>query len=222
MDTTKVKFLYQRTFRRQGLYAFLTRLAPDASILDVGCGNDSSFNIKSCHPGFIYTGIDIGDYNQTKPRLADNYLLTTPEDFAGTIAGLPASFDAVVSSHNLEHCNDRDKTLKAMLKAIKPGGRLYLSFPCEASVGFPNRKRTLNYFDDQTHKGTPPKFDDVLRDIRDSGFEIERSIKRYRPTALRVIGLLQEPIARSRNDIMQGTWALYGFESIIWARKRAD
>lgn len=220
MDTKKVKFLYQRTFRRQGLYAFLARLAPDASILDVGCGNDSSYNIKSCHPRFNYTGIDIGDYNQTKPRLADNYLLTTPESFAETIAGLPVSFDAVVSSHNLEHCNDRNETLKAMLKVIKPGGKLYLAFPCEASVSFPHRNRTLNYFDDHTHQGTPPKFDEVLQQICDSGFEIERGIKRYRPAALRAIGLLQEPIARARNDIMQGTWALYGFESIIWARKR--
>ncbi len=220
MDAKIVNFFYQRTFRRQGLYAFLAKLAPDASILDVGCGNDSSYNIKISHPKFIYTGVDIGDYNQTKPRLADNYLLTTPENFAETIACLPASFDAVVSSHNLEHCNDRDKTLQAMLKVVKPNGRLYLSFPCEASVNFPHRKRTLNYFDDPTHKGAPPKFDDVLRRICDSGFEIERGIKRYRPAALRVIGLLQEPIARARKDIMQGTWALYGFESIIWARKR--
>jgi SAM-dependent methyltransferase len=215
----KIKLLYQQIFRRKGLYAFLGQIAPNASILDVGCGNDSSYNIKSCFPNFRYTGIDIGDYNQTKPRLADNYFITTAEDFAETISRLPVHFDAIISSHNLEHCNNREKTLHAMLKIIKPGGRLYLSFPCEESVGFPHRRRTLNYFDDKTHKGLPPNFDDVISSIRDQGFEIEQSIRRYRPPVLSLIGLLQEPFACARNDILQGTWALYGFESIIWARR---
>ncbi len=216
---TKTKLLYQRIFRRRGLYAFLTTLDPESAIMDVGCGNDSSHNIKSSFPSFNYTGIDIGSYNQTKPLLADSYVLTTPENFPIEIAKFTDHFDAVISSHNLEHCNSRASTLSAMLKAVKKGGKLYLSFPCEASVNFPHRKRTLNYFDDDTHKFSPPDFDGILSTLRDQGFLIEYSFRRYQPAGLWLIGLIQEPIARFRNTILQGTWAYYGFESIIWAKK---
>jgi len=216
----KLKFFYERVFRRKGLYAFLARLSPTSSVLDVGCGNDSSYNIKRCYPYFTYTGIDIEDYKQTKPMLADNYVLTTPENFADAIAGLSSAFDAVVSSHNLEHCNDRERTLLAMLKVLRPGGRLYLSFPCTESVFFPRRKGTLNYFDDNTHRGLPPNYDNVLQTIREKDLEIEHCIRRYRPAALFLIGVLQEPFAYVFGNILQGTWSLYGFESIIWARKK--
>ena len=216
----KIKFLYQIIFRRKALYSFLNQLPQEITILDVGCGNDSSYNIKTCFPTFKYTGIDIGEYNQTKPRLADNYILTTPEAFASTIRNIPQQFDAVISSHNLEHCNNREETLEAILNVVKPNGGLYLSFPCEASVTFPHRKRTLNYYDDDTHKDAPPAFYEVLQTIKDRGFEIRYSTKRYRPFFLTLLGLLQEPIVWLRNEPLQGTWALYGFESIIWARKR--
>ncbi|MEM3334256.1 MAG: methyltransferase domain-containing protein [Thermoplasmata archaeon] len=45
------------------------------------------------------------------------------------IVELNQEYDAVISAHNLEHCNDRYGTLEAMLKVIKVGGKLYLSFP---------------------------------------------------------------------------------------------
>jgi SAM-dependent methyltransferase len=216
---TKLKYLYLRMFRRKALYAFLGTLRANAAIMDVGCGNDSSYNIKTIFPGFTYTGIDVGDYNETKPRLADHYLVVAPDKFAETIGNFPGRFDAVISSHNLEHCDERQETLDKMLEAIKPGGRLYLSFPSEASVRFPSRRRTLNYYDDPTHKDVPPHFQDVLETLRKRGFDIEQAFPRYRPAALWLLGLIQEPLARMRNDILQGTWAFYGFESIIWARK---
>jgi SAM-dependent methyltransferase len=215
----KIKYFYLRTFRRKALYAFLASLPADASVMDVGCGNDSSYNIKTIFPRFTYTGIDVGDYNETKPRLADHYIVVPPVEFADAIGNFKGSFDAVVSSHNLEHCDEREKTLHNMLDAVKFGGRLYLSFPTEASIDFPHRKRTLNYYDDDTHKDVPPRFADVLRIMGEHGFTVEQALPRYRPAVLWLLGLLQEPIARRRNDILQGTWAFYGFESIIWARK---
>ena len=94
-----------------------------------------------------------------------------------------------------------------------------MSFPCEESVHFPSRKLTLNYFDDTTHTGNPPVFDDVLNTLERNGFYLLYSTRSYQPLALSVLGFLQEPLSRAINNNMQGTWAYYGFESIIWATK---
>ena len=88
--------------RPRGKHAFLRQLPAHARILDVGCGNNSPFVVKTILPLCHYTGVDIGDHNQTKPNVADEYLLTSPEDFARRISLFVACFDAVISAHNLE------------------------------------------------------------------------------------------------------------------------
>jgi SAM-dependent methyltransferase len=207
------------SLRRRGKVSFLCGLAPNAKILDVGCGNDSPYKFKRVLPNCNYTGIDIGDYHQTKPNLADSYIIARPEDFAGEIAKLSNNFDAVISSHNLEHCSDRAGTLAAMLQSVKPGGVIYLSFPCENSVNFPRRQGTLNYFDDLTHTDTPPNFNDVVSKLINSGFEVKFARKQYRPGVLWLFGIIVEPIAARKRKVLKGTWEYYGFESVIWARK---
>jgi SAM-dependent methyltransferase len=215
----RVKYLYNRFFRSRGLDSFLSSLPKGSSILDVGCGNNSPYIIKNTFPSFHYTGIDIGDYNQSKPILADNYIVTSSSNFASEIEGLAGNFDAVISSHNIEHCDDRWRTLTAMIHALKPGGMLYISFPCEKSIYFPRRKRTLNYFDDITHKGEPPSYSTIMNSMAAEDLSIIFSTSQYKPLLLRLLGFVQEPIAKYNNTILQGTWSYYGFESIIWARK---
>ena len=124
-----------------------------------------------------------------------------------------------MSSHNLEHCNDRNATLRAMLAALKPGGLIFMLFPCESSTRFPKRKGCLNYYDDETHKYAPPAFDHVIGELNNQGFEILFAAHQYRPLILRLIGLYLEPLSRQRQQILTGTWEFYGFESVIWARK---
>jgi SAM-dependent methyltransferase len=202
--------------------AFLHTLKRDGRILDVGCGNDSPRLVKQILPSCHYTGIDVGDYNQTGPNPADEYILTSPENFAEQIFRLGICFDAVISAHNIEHCDDREKTFRAMLQALRPGGRIFLAFPCERSASFPRRKGCLNYFDDATHKGPPPDFDGLIHALELDRFDIEFAARRYRPLPLRLIGFFNEPRSRSRSEVLRGTWAYYGFESIIWARKQVD
>jgi enterobacteria phage integrase len=54
-----------------------------------------------------------------------------------------------------------------------------------------------------------------------SGCRVEFQAKRYRPFPLWLKGLLMEPVSAARREVIPGgsTWALYGFESVIWARK---
>jgi SAM-dependent methyltransferase len=198
-----------------GKVHFLSRLKGDAAVLDVGCGNNSPFQIKTILPNSVYTGIDIGDYNQTKPNKADHYILTSPEEFANAIGKFNESFDAVISSHNLEHCNDRFATFEAMLRATRVGGRMYVSFPSARSVSFPSRAGTLNYFDDPTHKGSPPDFDLLVSMAKDFGFEVRFANRSNRPILSRLIGFLFEPVSRFKRKVLRGTWEYYGFESVL-------
>jgi 2-polyprenyl-3-methyl-5-hydroxy-6-metoxy-1,4-benzoquinol methylase len=165
---------------------------PKGTLLDVGCGNNSPYNIKLKFPDIRYTGIDIGDYNQTKPILADNYLITTPESFAGKISELKNEFDTVICAHNLEHCNNRYKTLEAIISALKSGGYLYLAFPSENSVDFPGPRRgCLNYYDDGSHKDIPPKYDETIENLKKRNMQIIFAAKSYKPVFLYFIGLLK-------------------------------
>jgi SAM-dependent methyltransferase len=200
---------------------FLRIINHNGNLLDVGCGNDSPYYIKTKYPDIKYTGIDVGDYNQTKPNLADNYIVVKPEEFSETIANLPELFDTVISSHNLEHCNDREKTLDAMVKVLSPGGYLYLSFPTEESINFPGpRKGTLNYYDDLTHKDKPPKYDKIISALKTNNMQIVFAKKSYKPFFLYLIGFFLEWKSKRDKEVKNWTWAYWGFETIIWAKKK--
>lgn len=203
----------------RGKVAFLRKLDKKTSVLDVGCGNNSSFVFKDVLPHCKYTGIDVSDYNQVKANLADQYLITSRDDFAVSISEFKDTFDAVVSAHNLEHCDDRAGTFRSMLGSLKPGGYLYLAFPCANSVTFPPRAGTLNYYDDASHQGVPPDYDKIIADLQKKHFEIVFAARRYRPKVLWFVGLLLEPLSRYKKKVLRGTWEYYGFESIIWAKK---
>ena len=204
-----------------GKVSFLRSLGRHPNILDVGCGNDAVVRIKRISPDCHYTGIDTADYNlsETAKLLMENYVKVPADHFAAGIKSLTRSFDGVISSHNLEHCDDRNATLSAMMAVVSTGGRIFLSFPCEESVHFPSREGTLNYYDDSTHKGNPPSFLDVISNLEGNGFTVDFARRRYRPLLMRGIGFLTEPLSRVRGRLMTGTWALYGFETIVVATK---
>lgn len=189
------------------------------SVLDVGCGNDSPSLIKSILPSCVYTGIDVSDYNQTKTNVADNYILVSSDVFSDEILKMSNSFDVVLSSHNLEHCNKREETLLAMIKALKPKGCLYLSFPSEKSVKFPSRQGTLNYYDDNTHKDLPPSYEKVLEILKENNMSVLYSTISHKPFLPWLIGCLTEPISKIKNRTNYYTWCYYGFQTIIWAEK---
>jgi len=214
-----IKQFLQMLLMRNKKVSFLMKLDKNAQILDVGCGNNSPFKTKKILSKCFYTGIDIQNYNQTSKELADKYIVADRLTSHQSIEKLNGQFDAVISAHNLEHCDNREGTLLAMLAALKPGGLIYLAFPCEDSINFPPRKGTLNYYDDSSHIGAPPDLEWVLEKLISNNFVIVKLSKRNRTMAVRFIGFLLEPLSSFTKRIYPGTWEYYGFETIIWAKK---
>jgi SAM-dependent methyltransferase len=210
-------------FSPYGKISFIKRYIPNkGKVLDVGCGNNSPFRTKSLRPDIRYVGLDVGMCNQiADPSIyADELIITSPEDFASRIAKYTDEFDAVISAHNLEHCNDYEGVLFNMLKSVNGGGYLYLSFPCEDSVNFPSRKGTLNFYDDKTHRNII-RYKSVADTIKNSGFDIVFGRRNYKPFLLYLIGLLCEPVSILLKKVIpcSATWAFYGFETVIIAKK---
>ncbi len=220
---SKLKQIAKRYLSRRGKSAFLSAIPLDGKVLDVGAGNNSPFQFKALRPDLYYVGLDIGDYNQQQsPALfADQYIITSPENFAEAIRKFGNTFDGVISAHNLEHCLAPDEVLRAMLKALRSGGRIYLAFPCEDSAYFPKRHGSLNFYDDPTHLKIPD-FSAILNLIKAEGLTIDFVAKRYRPLVPFLLGLILEPFSLIWRRVMPvgSTWALYGFETVIWASRR--
>jgi SAM-dependent methyltransferase len=208
-------------FRPNGRVSFLSKLPSDALVLDAGCGNNSPYKVKKILPKCTYVGIDVGDYNQTKSNLADEYIISDGNKFSSEIAKFKNNFDAVISCHNLEHCDDRVGTLKAMIESLKVDGQIFLSFPTETSIGFPSRAGTLNYYDDPTHKESPPSFNSIIQLLNNNKFEIIFASKTYKPKLLSILGFFLEPLSYFSKKKLPGTWEYWGFESIIKAKKLA-
>lgn len=200
--------------------AFIKHLPKNASVLDVGCGNGGPSRFKSIRPDLYYVGIDVGDYNNSREdiRRADEYIVTSPDLFPKSISELGQRFDAVVSSHNLEHCNHPEETLVEICGVLKTGGLIFLAFPSEESVYYPKRKGTLNFYDDATHIWVP-NWSTVQKILKMQGISIIKSKKNYRPFIHLICGMIFEPLSRYYKRVFPGTWALYGFESVIWGRK---
>ena len=218
----KYKYMAASFLRSRGKHRFISLLKSGAKVLDVGCGNASVLAFKKVNPDIHYTGIDIADYNQTieSKNAMDHYHIFNENNFSDNIDALDTDYDAVICSHNLEHCNDRAATLLSILRRLKIGGKIYLSFPCEDSINFPNRHGTLNFYDDNTHKYIPPNFEEILSTLNTNGFDITFKAKKYRPLILFLVGMLLEPISKIKKTVMIGSWEFYGFETIIHAIKK--
>lgn len=220
------QYLYARCIDPKGKDAFLRSLNCDGAIriLDVGCGNNSILAIRNIlGEKAYYVGLDVGDCNldNCNKRLINEYIIVSPESFAEKIEEMEGTYDAIISRHNIEHCNEPERVVEAMAKALKKDGRILMVFPSIYSTEFPSRGGCLNFFDDHTHSWLPD-YNGILQRLKLNGVGIEYANRKYQPFILRMIGWKNEKESLRINHTMEGTWAYYGFESVIWGKKLSD
>ena len=218
----KIKTILKLFLRPNGKIDFLNSIPKNSFILDVGCGNNSPLLVKTFLPNSYYVGIDIDNYNNDYDvdKVADEYILSNPNDFVKSLRSIDNYFDAIISSHNIEHCNDRVGVLNAMIDKLNYGGKIYLSFPSKESINFPKRIGCLNYYDDPTHKDLPPDFDLILEILRDKKLKVIFSKTNYKPFLLSCIGIFSNFFSNFTKKVHVGMYEVWGFESIIIAENQ--
>ena len=108
-----------------------------------------------------------------------------------------------------------------MVQSLRKGGMIYIAFPSEESTNFPSRKGGLNFYDDGGHKNII-EYDSFIKVLKEKGMNIVFAAKKYRPLIPFLVGVVFEPLGMllHRQAPVHGTWALYGFETVIIAEKQ--
>ena len=126
--------LYQlaRFFTVRRKVALITQLhgGQTGRLLDYGCGT-GHFLARARAAGWQVAGIEPA----AGPRADASARVGQPILEPAALAGLPAgSFDVITLWHVLEHVHELHNTLRQLLAALRPGGRLLLAVPNAESL----------------------------------------------------------------------------------------
>ena len=195
-------------------------LAP-FTLLDVGAGNHSAQLVKKHFPACRYFGLDISkDYNNDAADFAlmEGFYeldLTSlqfdaiPDDF----------FDVIMITHVIEHLENGDAVLAALMPKLKVGGVIYVEYPGKRSLTLPSMRETLNFHDDPTHVRLY-SVDEVSEVLQGAG---ARVIKAGTRRDWRIIAMmpLTVPYNLIRKGYLRGSlfWDFFGFAEYVFAER---
>ena len=149
---------YQLLFESPAVYNRLSHLAPTSQILDCGIGTGafSLALLESVRQPAHVSGVDISVPMLTHAQRILENRCTTLDLRRGDVRSLPfadAFFDVVIFAHVLEHMADPLKTLREMVRVLKPGAPLIGSVTRKGlgqvlmSLRWQNRGYTSNQLD---------------------------------------------------------------------------
>lgn len=191
------------------------------TMLDVGAGNHSAQLVKSHFPQCRYFGLDISkDYNND----ADDFELmegfyeldltslqfdAIPDDF----------FDVIMITHVIEHLENGDAVLAALMPKLKVEGVIYVEYPGPKSLTLPSMRETLNFHDDPTHVRLY-SVAEVSHVLEEAGARIIAGGTRR---DWRIIAMmpLTVPYNLIRKGYLRGSlfWDLLGFAEYVYAER---
>jgi 2-polyprenyl-3-methyl-5-hydroxy-6-metoxy-1,4-benzoquinol methylase len=128
------------------VYEFAAQFAPDARVLDVGCGTGYGAALLADTGAASVTGIDNSEeaigYARRKFRM--DGLSFRPMD-AQRLEFPGGAFDLVVSSENLEHVDDARASVSEIRRVLRSGGIFLLGTPNKEMFS-PGRDRPVNRY----------------------------------------------------------------------------
>jgi SAM-dependent methyltransferase len=192
LDPSRSRFerLYANVFGApaNGLRIRLRRVLPLTRgrferILDAGCGSGIfSYELAKRHPEAQVLGIELEQHLVDRANeVARRAGLTNCRFEQGDVTKLDyeSAFDLVVSVDNFEHVEDDVSAMRALLSALRPGGRLVAHVP-----GYERRwllfGRRVN-FDVPGHVRPGYHAEELVGRLRDAGFEVTRHQYTYGP-----------------------------------------
>jgi SAM-dependent methyltransferase len=96
---------------------------PDALILDAGSGKRCFYKRE----GMRIVGADVLSADLAKNP---DVRFAVATDLSAGFPFQPGSFDAITASYFMEHLPDSERFLREAATTLKPGGKLFLLFPC--------------------------------------------------------------------------------------------
>lgn len=161
-------------------HAFFTeRIAPEDSVLDIGCGNGAVDYDIAEKTGAMVTGIDTSEANIaiarrkfSHPRIS--YIL------GNALSGLPqGQFDVVILSNVLEHLPDRSQFLQQVQKSTK-AQRILIRVPLfERDWRVPLKQELgVEWRLDPTHE-TEYTIESFQREMDEAGLQIDHLEARW-------------------------------------------
>jgi SAM-dependent methyltransferase len=169
-----------------GLRIRLRRVLPATdgtfdAILDAGCGPGVfTFELAKRHRTAEVCGIELEpDLVARASTIAERAGITNCRFEKGDVTKLDfdSAFDLVVSVDNLEHVDDDIGAMRALWRALRPGGRLVVHVP-----GYERRwllfGRRVN-FDVPGHVRPGYTTDQLLEKLRAAGFEVTSCTSTY-------------------------------------------
>ncbi len=121
--------------------------------LDIGAGHTVTVFSKRA-PSCDYYGVEFFiDYSEAeRSQMAELWKLDLTKLEFDVIPD--NHFDAINMAHIIEHLENGDEVISALLGKLKSGGVIYIEYPGEKSTRLPRWKKrstTLNFYDDDTH-----------------------------------------------------------------------
>lgn len=191
------------------------------TLLDVGAGNHSASKTTKLFPQCAYYGLDIDrhwQYGESDFRaMKDFYELDLTKLHYSIIPD--AFFDGILMAHVIEHLQNGEEVLPALLKKLKPGGFFYIEYPGARSLRLPSMRGTLNFKDDPTHVRVY-SVPELQKIFEAEGCRILAAGTRR--NGWYILGMpVRAAVSLFQKGYIQGNvfWDLLGFAEYLWVRK---
>lgn len=190
-------------------------------MLDIGAGNHSASKTKRLFAACEYHGVDREkDYNNSASDLqamdAFYEMDLTKLDFSA----IPNRyFDGIWMVHVIEHLQNGEEVLVALLEKLKPGGKMYIEYPGPKSVKLPSMHGTLNFYDDPTHVRLY-RWQKLAHLLQQNGCKVLKSGTRRNAWFMAAMPFrILSSLLRGKK--LQGNifWDVLGFAEYLWVEK---